>query len=123
MRHRNLIFAAFLAISIGFSAATVEGQKGRPGEEVAANVIGKVEDLAGRSIRHAKITVYCLDSDEFVSATSNSFGYYRITGLKEGHAYMLVGVEHKRYLFLTAPLEFTVGSEPVELNLFGEFAR
>jgi len=123
MRHRNLVFAAFLAIFLGFSAATVEGQKTRPGEEVTPNVVGKVEDLAGRSIRHAQITLYCWDSDEFVSATSNSFGYYRITGLKEGHAYTLVGVEHKRYLFLIVPLEIKVGSEPVELNFLGEVAR
>jgi hypothetical protein len=58
-----------------------------------------------------------------VKATTNSFGYYRITGLKDGHAYMLVGVEHKRYLFLIAPLEFTVGREPLEFNFLGEVAR
>ena len=123
MRHRHLVFAAFLAIFVSFLAVTAEGQKIRPGEEVAPNVVGKVEDLAGRSIRHAQITLYCLDSDEFVSATSNSFGFYRISGLKEGHTYMVAGVEHKRYLFLILPLEITVGGEPRELNFVGEFAR
>ena len=123
MRHRNLVFATLLAIFVSFLAVTAEGQKIRPDEEVAPNVVGKVEDLAGRSIRHAQITLYCLDSDEFVSATSNSFGFYRISGLKEGHTYMVAGVEHKRYLFLILPLEITVGGEPRELNFVGEFAR
>lgn len=125
MRHRKLVFAAFLATFIGFATAAVEGQgqKNRQGEDATPNVTGRVTDLAGRSIRHAEITLYCWDSDEFVKATTNSFGYYRITGLKDGHAYMLVGVEHKRYLFLIAPLEFTVGREPLEFNFLGEVAR
>ena len=123
MRHRNLVFAAILAIFIGFSSATVEGQKTRPSEEIEPNVVGKVEDLAGRSIRHAQITLYCWDTEEFVTTTSNSFGFYRFSGLTEGHIYMLAGVEHKRYLFLIAPLEITIGSEPRELNFLGEFVR
>ena len=123
MRHRNLVFAAFLAIFVSFLAATAEGQKVRPGEEVESNIVGKVEDLAGRSIRHAQITLYCWDSDEFVTTTSNSFGFYRFSGLKEGHTYMLTGVEHKRYLFLILPIEITIGSKPQEMNFLGEVAR
>ena len=123
MRYRKLAFAAILATFIGFAATTVEGQKDRPGEEATPNVTGRVTDFAGRSIRHAEITLFCLDSDEIVKVKTNSFGYYRIANLTEGHRYLLAGVQQRRYLFLITEIEFTVGNEPLEFDFLGEVAR
>lgn len=137
MRHRNLVFAAFLVL---FAAFTTHAQEiefdvvghatevndvlrgGRKADTTTPQVTGRVTDFVGRSVKAAEITFFCLDSDEVASVRTNAFGYYQISSLTDGHSYLL-SIQHKKYLFLIAPDAFTVGPETLEFNFLGELAR
>lgn len=78
-------------------------------------VLGRVTDFAGRSIRSARITLFCLDSDQVHRTSTNTFGYYQFKTLTEGHSY-LVSIDHARYLFLSGSISVTVAEEPIEID-------
>lgn len=136
MRHRKLVFAALLGL---FAAVPAYSQDlldvaengiganrwlkgGRNTDPAMPQVIGRVTDLAGRSIKAAEVTFFCLDSDQVSKVRTNAFGYYQVSDLVDGHTY-LFSIQHKRYIFLIAPDSFTVGPEPFEFNFQGELAR
>lgn len=100
------------------------GEVGKPVDTIIAGsqenqVLGRVTDFVGRSVRAARITLYCLDTDRVYRATSNSFGYYQFAGLTEGHSF-LMSIDHTRYLFLNGSISITLDSEPVEIDFQAE---
>lgn len=76
---------------------------------------GRVTDAAGRSVKAARIMLYCLETDQIYRASSNTFGYYQFKGLADGGTF-LASISHARYIFLTGSLSFTLTGEPVEVD-------
>jgi hypothetical protein len=136
MRHRNLVFAAFFGLFAVVSTysqdisdlagkgimADQSFKGGRKADPAPPQVKGRITDFAGRSIKAAEVTFFCLDSDQFSTVRTNAFGYYQVSDLLDGHSYIL-SIQHKKYLFLIAPDAFTVGLEPLEFDFFGDLAR
>ena len=136
MRHRNLVFAAFFGLFAVVSTysqdisdlagkgimADQSFKGGRKADPATPQVMGRITDFAGRSIKAAEVTFFCLDSDQFSTVRTNAFGYYQVSDLLDGHSYIL-SIQHKKYLFLIAPDAFTVGLEPLEFDFFGDLAR
>jgi hypothetical protein len=130
MRHRNLVFAAFLGL---FAAFTVHAQSiefdrysdiyqadrglkgGKKADPLTPQVIGRVTDFASRSVKGAEIRLIALDADEIVTVKSNAFGFYQVTDLTPGRTYF-ISVQHRRYLFVGIPPEVLIGDEPVVVN-------
>jgi len=136
MRHRNLVFAVLLGLFMTFSAHSqnivdfagkgypgdLSLKSGRKADPAMPQVTGRITDVAGRSIKAAEITFFCLDSDHVSSVRTNAFGYYQVSDLLDGHEYLL-SIHHKKYLFLIAPDSFTVGPEEKVFDFQGESAR
>ncbi len=134
MRHRILFFAIVLTLSAAFSAhaqviefaqimrgqSDLRGKKGR--EPKVPQVMGRVTDLTGRSINAAEITLFCVDSDEVIRVRSNAFGYYQVSGLADGHEYLL-SVSHRKYLFVLGSESIVAGDQTFEINFIGESGR
>ena len=89
------------------------------GDTARSYVMGRVTDFGGRSVRGAEVTLFSLDSDEIKRATTNAFGYYRFPNLAEGESY-LIAVAHRRYLFLTGSISFTVETTPIQIDFQAE---
>lgn len=137
MRHRNLIFAAFFGLFLAFTvqAQTIEFDLGidafqpdrgliggKKADPQTPQVLGRVKDFAGRSVKAAEIRLIAVDADEIVTVKSNAFGFYQVTDLTPGRTY-LISVQHRKYLFLIAPIDLTVGDEPIKIDFEGELAR
>jgi len=134
MRHRILYFAIVLTLSAAFTAhaqviefaEVLRGQsdlRGKKGDEQEVpQLMGRVTDLAGRSINAAEVTLFCVDSDEVVRVKSNAFGYYQVSGLANGHTYLL-SVSHRRYLFVGGSESILAGDRTFEINFIGESGR
>ncbi len=143
MRYQNLVFSVFVGLIFSQIATVADAQvrgirQGIETKAVAGSLIddllksdeeagvdpgetfavGRVVDFAGRSVRSARVILYHLDTDQVNLIDSNSFGYYRFSGLKEGN--YLIAVEHRRYLFVTASMSFTIEGAPVEINFRAE---
>lgn len=80
-----------------------------------ADVSGRVTDSSGRGISGARLTVFNVITGEARYASSNTFGYYKFTGLQTGEFYIM-SVEHKRYLFLTPSISFSLEDNISGLN-------
>lgn len=149
MRHLTLVFAALLAVSTSIAPnptyaqkAEKQAQKTPPAVEILpvddvvveylerfdrdlggnparSYVMGRVTDFGGRSVRGAEVTLFSLDSDDIKRATTNAFGYYRFPNLAEGESY-LIGVAHRRYLFVMGSVSFTVESTPIQIDFQAE---
>lgn len=152
MRYSTLVFTALLAVLTFFAPTSADAQKAaratdkaplpaveilpvdidvadhlfkadqERGGEVGTYVLGRVTDFAGRSVRGAGITLFSLDSDEVLVVTTNAFGYYRFPGLAEGSSY-LIAVHHRKYLFVTGSISFTLEASPVQIDFQAEEAR
>lgn len=137
MRHRNLVFAAVLglflaipaysqAIDLDLGSDRYQADRvlrgGRKADPLTPQVMGRVTDFAGRSVKAAEIRFIGVEFDEVVSVRSNAFGFYQTAELTPGHSYF-VSVNHRRYLFLIASTEVLVGDETLEVNFQGELAR
>ena len=137
MRHRNLVFAAFVGVFAVFSAhsQTIDFDLGSDGykadrgirgerksDPLTPQVMGKVTDFAGRSVKAAEIRFLGVEFDDVVSVRTNAFGFYQVANLTPGRSYF-VSVNHKKYLFLIAPTEVLVGDATLEFNFQGELAR
>ncbi len=82
-------------------------------------VLGRVTDFAGRSVRSARITLFCLDTDQVHQVSTNAFGYYQFKTLIEGHNY-LVSIDHPRHLFLAGSISVTIAEDPIEIDFRAE---
>jgi len=135
MRHRILVFAAVLGLFAAFTAygqdIAITSEFGRvqpdlrgkkAGEPETPQVMGRVTDLVGRSVRAAEVRFIGIDFEETISAKTNAFGYYQTAELTPGRSYF-ISVSHRRYLFLIAPIEVLIGDETIEFNFEGESAR
>lgn len=132
MRHRKLVFAVLLGLFASFSTYSQDllglagkGQAVKGGGKAdpeTPQVMGRITDFAGRSIKAAEVTFFCLDSDQASTVRTNAFGYYQVSDLLDGHSYIL-SIQHKRYLFLIAPDAFTVGGNALVFDFFGDLAR
>lgn len=71
------------------------------------SITGRVTDSYGRGIFGARISLFNASSGAAYSATTNSFGYYRINDLPVGDFYVM-SVAHKRYLFLNGSTSFSL---------------
>lgn len=80
-----------------------------------AFVAGRVTDAWGRPIRGADITLYDLISGEVRTVFSNTFGYYRFTGLPAEDMY-LINVSHGRYLFVSGSISFSLEQNITDLD-------
>ena len=132
MRHRNLVFAALLGLFLAFN---IHGQErefdferdllengGRKTDGATPQVLGRVTDFAGRSIKAAEIRFVGIDAEQLVSVKTNAFGFYQTAGLTPGRSYF-VSVHHRKYLFIIVPTEVFVGDTPVVIDFQGEWAR
>lgn len=137
MRYQTLVFAAFLVVLAAYSAQAQEltfqlGEEGfeaqrdlrggRKADPAPPQVMGRITDFAGRSIKAAEVTFFCVDCDEVVKVRSNAFGYYTVSDLTDGHTY-LIAVQHRKYLFLIGSDQVTAGPETFEFNFLGEPVR
>jgi hypothetical protein len=78
----------------------------------SVSITGRVQTQFGRGIGKARI-ILTDQNGEVVTAISNSFGYYRLEGVRVGETYFLI-VRHKEYQF--APRSVTVNDDIHELN-------
>lgn len=67
-----------------------------------ANLSGRVTDANGRGISNVRITIADTVSGESRFITTNPFGFYNLSDLETGAAYILTA-EHKRYTFQNNP--------------------
>ena len=135
MRHRILVFATVLGLFAAFTAQAQDSEiaaafgesfrldvGGKKSESETPQVIGRITDFAGRSVRTAEVRFVGVEFDEVVSVKSNAFGFYQTAGLTPGRSYF-ISVHHRKYLFLIPTIEVVVGDEPVEYDFLGELAR
>ncbi|MEO5860005.1 MAG: carboxypeptidase-like regulatory domain-containing protein [Pyrinomonadaceae bacterium] len=137
MRHRKLVFTALFGLLLTYTAHSQaidpdlvsagtkadQGLRGGPkADPLSPQVMGRVTDFAGRSVKAADVRFVGVEFDEVVSVRTNVFGFYQVTNLTPGRSYF-VSVSHKRYLFLIADTPVTVSDEPVKLDFAGELAR
>lgn len=78
-------------------------------------VRGRVTDYWGRSISRATILVFCLDCEDTFVTRTNTFGHYKVNGLRMGSSY-LISVMHGKHLFTSPSASFTADSEYIALD-------
>jgi hypothetical protein len=153
MRYSTLVYSAFLTVFVSLATGSAIAQKAeepvqkdsipfieikpvedivveylansdreRGGDSAASYVMGRVTDFGGRSVRGAEVTLFSLDSDEMKRVTTNAFGYYRFPNLGEGESY-LIGIAHRRYIFVMGSVSFTVEGTPVQIDFQAEEMR
>jgi len=76
------------------------------------SVGGRVVDAFGSGISRATVTIQNLSNGEVRTASTSSFGYYRVDDLPSGDSY-IVTVGHKRYVFSNNSQIFTL-SDAIE---------
>jgi len=143
MRYQNFVFSVFVGLILSQIGTVANAQvrgipEGIETKAVAGSLIddllksdeeedidptetfavGRVVDYAGRSVRSARVILFHLDTDKVSLVDTNSFGYYRFGGLKEGN--YLIAVTHRRYIFVMGSMSFTVEGAPVEINFWAE---
>lgn len=91
----------------------------RGGNPASTYVMGRVTDFSGRSVRGAEITLFSLDSEDVKRVTTNAFGYYRFPNLNEGESY-LIGVAHRKYIFVMGSISFTIEESPIQIDFQAE---
>jgi len=61
-------------------------------------ISGRILTLNGRGIKQANVTVVDLNTNTIFSVSSNTFGYYRVPGIRAG-SFCQISVSHKTYVF------------------------
>ncbi len=83
-----------------------------------ASVEGEVRDTNGVGIAGATITAVNASTGAYTAVRSNSQGRYRISDLRVGEFY-LVAVDHKRYIFPSGSVSFTLNDNITGLTFVG----
>ena len=85
----------------------------------SVTISGRILTDSGRPISYARISLTAPDGT-VRSATSNSFGHFRLSGVEAGNTYVL-GVTSRRYIFTNVPMVLAVNDELVDLVIVGTF--
>jgi hypothetical protein len=84
-----------------------------------ASIGGRVLTADGRGIRNIRVVVTGGDLAEPITAITNSFGYYRVDGLRAGESYV-VSVGGKRYAFDIPSRLVSLGEDALDVNFVGQ---
>lgn len=85
----------------------------------AVSVSGRVVSSTGRGIRNVRLMIEGGDLPWPIFATSNSFGYYRFSGLASGQSYV-VTANSKRYLFASPVRIVNAGDGIADFDFIAE---
>jgi hypothetical protein len=80
-----------------------------------ASVGGRVVNSLGRGVSGVTMTLTDLHTGEVRTATSNSFGYYRMDNVSTEAFYSLTATS-KRYIFMNETQYFTLSGDNLDLN-------
>lgn len=85
-----------------------------------ATVGGRITDRRGRGVRGVSLSLFDATTGETVMATTNSFGYYSITGLAVPDFYVLTAFDTRKYTIVNNVRSFALHDDLVNVDFFAD---